>query len=119
MKSYKELVVWQKSYQLCILVYKITRSFPKEELYGLISQIRRASIAIPSNIAEGYCRSHRLEYLQFLKIAFASGAELETQLLIARDIGYLSTKDYQDLNNLLEEVMKMLNKLVSSLNPSG
>jgi len=82
-KTYKELIVWQKAYGLCLLVYKLTKNFPKEELYALTSQIRRATISIPSNIAEGYCRQRRLEYIQFLQIAFASGAELETQPLIA------------------------------------
>lgn len=88
-------------------------------MYGLTSQVRRCSVSIPSNIAEGYSRKSRLEYLHFLKIAFGSGAELETQILMARDIGYIKKEDYTKLNNLLEEIMKMLNVLISKLLPSA
>lgn len=114
-KSYKDLVVWQKAFELSLLVYKITKGFPKEELYALTSQIRRAVISIPSNIAEGYCRQRKLEYIQFLQIAFASGAEAETQLLIAKELGYMTYAEYLKTNNLLEEVLKMLNVLINRL----
>jgi len=114
MKSYKELIVWQKSVNLCTKIYQITNNFPKSEIYGITSQIRRSAVSIPSNIAEGYCRGRR-EYIQFLKISFGSGGELETQLLIALNIKYLTQKEYDSLNLLLEEVMKMLNKIISSL----
>ena len=77
--------------------------------------MRRAVVAIPSNIAEGYTRRYRAEYLQFIRIAFGSGAELETQLLLAREIGFVSEKEFQKLGAMLTEVMKMLNKLVKSL----
>lgn len=115
MKSYKDLIVWQKSMQLCELIYLHTRSFPHSEQYGLTSQIRRACIAVPSNIAEGYIRGHKNEYIQFLRIAYSSGAELETQLLIALRINYLSEKNFLRLNLLLTEVMKMLNVLINKL----
>jgi four helix bundle protein len=115
MNSYKELIVWQKSIELCSKVYKITKFFPKNELYGITSQIRRSCVAIPSNIAEGYRRGHRSEYIQFLQVAFASGAELETQLLISLNVSYLSKVQYNDLTSLLDIVMKMLNKLINSL----
>lgn len=82
-QNYKDLTVWQKSFQLSLEVYKITRTFPEEELYGLTNQIRRAAVAIPSNIAEGHSRRGLKEYIHFLRIAFASGSELETQILIA------------------------------------
>jgi four helix bundle protein len=111
-KTYKELVVWQKSYKLSLLLYKASRQFPKDEVYALTSQMRRAAVSIPSNIAEGYCRQRKKEYLQFLQIAFGSGAELETQLLMAKDLGYISAKDFPSLNDLLLEVMKMLNSLI-------
>jgi four helix bundle protein len=114
MKSFKELIVWQKSVVLCTEIYKITNNFPKSEIYGITSQIRRSSVSIPSNIAEGHCRG-RKEYIQFLKVAFGSGGELETQLIIALNIRYLTQKEYDELNSLLEEVMKMLNKIISSL----
>src|SRR3989338_1925613 len=96
MKSYKDLIVWQKSIQLCTEIYKITKLFPKDELYGLVSQIQRSSVAIPSNIAEGYRRGHKPEFIQFLRIAFGSGAELETQLLINLKVHYvLRTTNYK------------------------
>lgn len=116
MKSYKELTVWQKSIQLCEEIYKVTENFPKSELYGLTSQIRRCVVGVPSNIAEGQRRDHIAEYIQFLRVAFGSGAELETQLYIASRIVYISQEDFNKLNNLLEEIMKMLNKLISKLN---
>jgi four helix bundle protein len=118
-KSYKELIVWQKSYNLTLQVYKLTKKFPREELYALTSQIRRSLISIPSNIAEGYCRRRRLEYIQFLQIAFASGAELETQLLIAKDLNYLSSIDFEKVKSILEEVMRMLNALISKIKTSA
>jgi|SRR3989338_6372051 len=114
MKSYKDLIVWQKSVNLCVEVYKTTEKFPKSELYGLINQIRRCSVSIPSNIAEGQKREHLKEFIQFLRIAYGSGAELETQLVIAQKIGYLKTNEFSNLNSILEEIMKMLNKLINS-----
>ncbi|HLD01560.1 MAG TPA: four helix bundle protein [Patescibacteria group bacterium] len=115
MNSYKDLTVWQKSVELCIQIYEITETFPKSELYGLTSQIRRCSVSIPSNIAEGQRRGHKAEYIQFLRIAYGSGAELETQLIIALKIGYLKQASFSILNSTLEEIMKMLNKLISVL----
>jgi four helix bundle protein len=114
-RSYKDLVVWQKSMDLCVLVYKNTENFPKSEVYGITSQIRRACVAIPSNIAEGQMRGHKQEYIQFLRIAYASGGELETQLTIALRIDYLKTKEFQEIVGLLQEILKMLNKLISVL----
>lgn len=115
LSSYKELIVWQKSFNLSIKIFKVTNNYPKSELYGLVSQMRRCAVSIPSNIAEGYMRGYRQEYLQFLRTAFASGAELETQLLISKELSFLTTKEFGDLSNLLTEVQKMLNKLISSL----
>lgn len=115
LKSYRELIVWQKSFQLALEVYRITKKFPREEIYGLTSQIRRAAFAIPSNTAEGYARRSLAEYLQFLRIAFASGAELETQILIAKEVGLMSEEDFKNLSGLLSEVMKMLNSLIDKL----
>lgn len=115
LNSFKELTVWQKSMLLCEEIYHITKEFPSSELYGLTSQIRRCGVSIPSNIAEGYQRGHRTEYRQFLRIAYGSGAELETQLILALKIGYLNEKEFKKLNLLLEEIMKMLNKLLNVL----
>ena len=113
--SYKELIVWQKSFLLSKKIYQMTTTFPKSEIYGLVSQMRRSGVSIPSNIAERYARGHRQEYIQFLRTAFASGAELETQLLLAKELKFLTGKGFVELNNLLTEVMKMLNKLIKTL----
>lgn len=113
--SYKDLIVWQKAIELCEMVYLVTQQYHRSELYGLTSQTRRCSVSIPSNIAEGFQRNHKAEYIQFLYISFGSGAELETQLLIASRVGYLKQEKFKKLNSLLIEVMKMLNSLISKL----
>ncbi len=115
MSSYKELVVWQKAFNLAKLVYQLTRAFPKEELYGLVSQMRRAAVAIVSNIAEGSTRRGKKEFAQFLYVSYGSGAELETQLLLAKELKYIGTEQYEKASRLLTEVMKILNALVHKL----
>ncbi len=112
MASHKDLIVWQKSYELSLLVYAITKEFPKEEVFGLTSQMRRAAVSIPSNIAEGNIRFGKKENAQFLKIAYGSAAELETQLSISKDLGYVIEKDYTTAVSLLSEVMKILYTLL-------
>ena len=113
--DYKKLIVWQKSVQLVINIYEITEKFPKEEIYGLTNQIRRAAVAIPSNIAEGYRRNSKKEYRQFLAIAYSSAAELETQFIIAKKLPKTKNLDYNKIDNLLEEILKMLNKITYQL----
>jgi four helix bundle protein len=115
MKTYQDLIVWQKSIELAFEVYKLTEKFPKEEIYGLVSQINRAAVSISSNIAEGKMRGGNIEFKRFLSIAFASGAELETQLFISKKLPKTEKLDYNKVDSLLEEVMKMLNKLISQL----
>jgi four helix bundle protein len=115
LSSYQQLKVWQKSIELVIEIYRLTKLYPKEELYGITSQSRRAAISIPSNIAEGYTRKYRQEYAQFIRIAFASGAELETLLLIAKQLKLAPQKEFYKSEELLNETMKMLNGLISSL----
>ena len=115
LNSYKELIVWQKSFKLVKNIYKITENFPKSEIYGLTSQMRRSSVSIPSNIAEGFVRKHRKEFSQFISIAFGSGAELETQLLLSKELKFITDKEFKELDCLLQEVMKMLNSLKSKL----
>ena len=117
-QSHKDLIVWQKAVDLVIEVYKLTQIFPKEELYGLSQQMRRASVTIPSNIAEGYQRNHTKEYIQFLFIAKSSGSELETQLLIAQRLNFGNSDQQLKVENLLTEVLKMLSKLISKLTPN-
>lgn len=115
MGNYKELIVWQKSVDLVTDIYSCTKNFPKEELYSLTSQIRRSSISIPSNIAEGHSRRSQIDYLQFLKIARGSCAELETQLIISKNLNYLNTDEFDHLSKKSEEIAKMLNSLITKL----
>lgn len=115
MASYKELIVWQKSYVLVLKIYEITKRFPKEELFCLSSQMRRATISIPSNVAEGNTRISKKEHAQFFRIAHGSGAELETQLLLAKDLQYVPLAVFQEIESELQEIMKMLNKLINTV----
>jgi four helix bundle protein len=111
--SYKDLIVWQKSVELVIAIYKLTEKFPKTEIYGLMSQMRRAAISIPSNIAEGRKRESIKDFRQFLIIAYSSSAELETQLEIVKKLPFGKSLDYSKVDSLLLEVIKMLNKILS------
>jgi|SRR3989338_7611914 len=113
--SYRELTVWQRSIELVIEVYNLTDQFPKEEIFGLTSQMRRAAVSISSNIAEGRTRGYRKEFRQFLLSAFASGAELETQIIISRKLPKTSRFDYKKVDGLLSEIMRMLNVLINKL----
>ena len=100
LKGFKDLIVWQKAYKLTLGIYKATVQFPRDEQYGLPSQIRRASVSVVSNIAEGYTRRNRAEYIQFLSIAYASLSELETQLLLSKDLKYVPQNEFNELLNL-------------------
>jgi four helix bundle protein len=113
--GFKDLIVWQRAYELTLNPYRATKKFPKEEAFGLTSQIRRAAASVPANIAEGYERNHRKEYLQFLFIAKGSLGELDTYLLLARDIGYMTSEDFDHLNAMRHETVKMLHGLIKSL----
>jgi len=117
-QSYHELIAYQKAYQLVLLVYRLTQSFPREEIYGLTSQIRRCSVSIPSNIAEGYMRGSK-EYIQFLKIALGSAAELETQLSLSKDLDYCQIQGFQEAQSLNEEVIKLLKSYIGKLTVSN
>ena len=114
-RSYKDLEVWQVSMELVKGIYKITGKFPSSERFGLTQQIRRAAISIPSNVAEGQFRNSPKEFKQFLSVSLGSAAELETQLIIAREIDYLSVEESTFLLNFLERIMKMLKKLSLSI----
>lgn len=113
--SHRELVVWQKAMDLVIAIYALTEQFPKAELYGLISQMRRSAVSIPSNIAEGRRRGSRKDYRQFLIIAYSSGAELETQLEIVRRLPWGKNLNSTHVDTLLDEVMRMSNSMVNKL----
>ena len=114
--SYKSLIVWQKSIELVVEIYKITDFLPKSEIYGLTSQMRRSAVSIPSNIAEGRRRGSRKDYRQFLIIAYGSGAELETQIEIVKKLPFGKELDFAQVDHLLDEIMRMLNKMVNGLN---
>lgn len=114
-QSYKDLLVWQKGIQLVKLVYTVLQDFPKDEVFGLQSQMKRAVVSIPSNIAEGWGRSSKPNYIQFLRIARGSLFELETQLIIARELGFVGEVRYNELINLITEESKMLNALIRTL----
>jgi len=115
MKDFRQLKVWEKSHQLALAVYKATKDFPKEELYGLTSQIPRSSMSIPTNIAEGCGRNTDKEFARFLQIAMGSASETEYQLILARDLGFLSQDSYGALQNEVEEVKRMLASLLKTL----
>ncbi|MCB2149576.1 MAG: four helix bundle protein [Deltaproteobacteria bacterium] len=115
LKNYKELKVWQKSYTLCLDVYRITRIFPKEEIYGITSQLRRSAVSIPSNIAEGYGRKTTADYIRFLYIAYGSLCELETQVMLTGDLNYLDDVKLEGLKANISEAERMLKALISSL----
>lgn len=106
--SYKQLIVWQKSISLVENVYQLTAKFPRSEAFGIVSQIRRAVVSIPSNVAEGYARRSFKEYLQFYSVAYGSALELETQIIISKKLGLAREGDFITTESLLNEVIRML-----------
>ena len=112
MNSYRDLIVWQKSFALAKEIYRLTESFPKSEVYGLSSQLRRAAVSVVSNVAEGFSRKSFKENRQFLSFAFGSTSEVETQLLLAKDLGYAIVSEFVCAEGLLLEVRKMLNVML-------
>ena len=114
-KSYQDLIVWQKSLDLVDMIYNATKSFPSKEMYGLTNQVRRAGVSIPSNIAEGHARQSTLEFKRFLSIAKGSLAEVETQLIIANRRNYLPSDKLNEMMSLSNEVSRMLVSLMSKL----
>jgi four helix bundle protein len=115
LSSYKELNVWKKAYTLCLSVYHATKSFPKSEVYGLTSQLRRASCSVPSNIAEGYGRHSTADYIRSLRIAYGSLSEVETQLTLATDLKYIPAPESASLLESVGDVERMLQALIRSL----
>ena len=115
LKNYKELKVWQKSYQLCLEIYRITAKFPREERFGLTSQIRRAVVSVPSNIAEGYGRRTTSDYIRSLYIAYGSNCELETQMMLSGDLDYMDRAVLKDVEDKIHEVERMLKALIKAL----
>jgi four helix bundle protein len=113
--SFRDLTVWQRSMQLTVSIYRLTQKFPREEIYGLTSQIRRSAVSVPSNIAEGHGRLSTGEFRQFLGIARASNCEIQTQLEIARVLGFGDTKLIDEAEGLSHEVGKMIYAILESL----
>jgi len=113
MRSHRDLDVWKKSVTLVSEIYTVTRTFPPEEMYGLVNQMRRAAVSVPSNIAEGAARDSQKEFLRFLSIAIGSLAEMETQVLIAKNLKFLDTENH--LSNEIEQIRRMLHGLINGV----
>jgi four helix bundle protein len=119
LRDFKKLTVWEKSHQLALAIYGATTKFPKEEVYGLTSQMRRAAVSIPSNIAESSGRETIPDRVRFLHVAMGSANELEYQLILARDLGFLDLPSHTKLDQLLAEVRRMLSGFVQTLKAGG
>ena len=115
MRKFQELTVWQKSHELCLKIYKISQNFPKEELFGLTSQIRRAATSIPTNIAEGSGRESNAEMKRFLIISSGSCSEVEYQIILAKDLGYISDNSAIELTEYIQSIRKMLFSFINRL----
>lgn len=114
-KGYHKLIVWQKAHRLALEIYKITKDFPSEEKFGLVSQIRRSALSVPTNIVEGHSRDSKKSFLNFLDIANTSLVETEYHLEVAKDLGYLSEENYNKIEELRREVGALLNSFIRSL----
>lgn len=113
--SYQDLEVWKKAMELVTDIYKVTQTFPKEELYSMTNQLRRASVSVPANIAEGWGRGTTKEYMQFLRIARGSLLEVETLMTISRNLGYVNAQIQEPILQKILEISKMVNALINSL----
>lgn len=118
-RSFRDLRIWTKGIELVKKIYKITHTFPKEEMFGLTSQLRRAAVSIPSNIAEGHIRNHQKEFKQFLFISLSSLAEVETQLIIAKELGYIENIKHEAVLSDVDILGKQVRTLISKLNPNN
>jgi len=114
-RNFQDLRIWQKGIEVVRDIYILTKKFPKEELYGLTSQMRRSAVSIPSNIAEGFRRYHNKEYKQFLYIAMGSCAELETQIIIANELNYINGNNKTELIEKIKYICRMINQLIKKL----
>ena len=115
MRDFKQLKVWEKAHRFTLAIYQMTSRFPKNELYGLTSQLRRAVVSVPTNIAEGYGRSGQVERSHFLNIALGSACEAEYLLILSKDLGYISEPEYGKSNDSLIEIRKMLISLYNKI----
>jgi four helix bundle protein len=115
MKNYKELTVWKKGIELTKLIYQLAKQFPNEERYGMIAQITRAAVSIPANIAEGSSRNSDKDYSRFLQISLGSAFEVQTYLILAREMNWIKSKEIEEVEILLEEEIKMLHSFLRKL----
>ncbi len=115
METHKDLRVWQQSIEMVTSIYKMTKNFPKDEFFGLVSQMRRAAISIPSNIAEGYARGTDKEKLHFLRISSGSISEIETQMILSLNLEYIGQETYEKLSNQITSLWRQLNALITSV----
>ena len=115
MEGFKNLLVWQRAYRFTLTIYKISKDFPKDELYGLTSRIRRASVSVAANIAEGYEREYRKQFIHFLAIAKGSLGEVEAYLSLVKDLHYINEETYQELNCQRQEVGRLLRGFINSI----
>ncbi len=115
MRNFKDLEIWESAHQLTLKIYAITKEFPKEEMYGLISQMRRSAQSIPTNIAEGCGRNSENELLRFCNIAMGSASELEYQLILSLDLDFLDQTEYQNLSEQLSSLKKRMNRFIQYL----
>ena len=116
MKDFREMQVWHKAHKLALKVYKLTATFPKKEIYGLSSQIKRAAVSVPTNIAEGCGRGSAKELRQFLKISMGSASEVEYQILLSYELHYIDREIYENLNSDIQEIKKMLSSYIIKIN---
>jgi len=116
-KSYRDLNIWKRSIELVKRIYIITKDFPKDEIYGLVSQMRRCAVSVASNIAEGKTRQHVNEYIQFLYVALSSCAELETQVVIAKELKYISSVIESEIQSTTNQIGRMIRGLIKNLKP--
>ena len=119
MRDFRKIQVWEKAHALTLRLYKITSSFPREEIYGLTSQIRRAAESIPANLAEGTGRDSQAELARFVHIASGSASELDYHLLLARDLGYIDAGTYANLESMISEIKKMLHGFERAIHANG
>ena len=119
MQAFEDLKVWRKEHELVLAVYKATAGFPREELYGLTSQMRRAAVSIPANLAEGCCRSGDVEFARFSQIAMGSASELKYFFILARDLRFINTAGFEHLMDNVNEVQRMLASLIKTLRNRG
>ncbi|MHC5098035.1 MAG: four helix bundle protein [Planctomycetota bacterium] len=116
MKDFRELQVWHKAHKLALEVYKVSAAFPKEEIYSLTNQVRRAAVSIVTNIAEGCGRGSKKKLKQFLQISTGSASEVEYQILLSHELGYMDSKAYESINSGVQEVKKMLSSYIVKIN---